>query len=109
MKNHAKNFSQFSQFSRAKLVAKRLFALSLVSGLIFGPAYGQQPGGKPKSPPPATRGAKPGPKMSEKEKREEKARELFADAANAQNNGAFELAIEQWKRLLKDFPTDALA
>lgn len=109
MKNHAKNFSQFSQVSRAKLVAKRLFALSLMSGLIFGPAFGQQSGEKPKSPPPASRGAKPGPKMSEKEKREEKARELFADAANAQNNAAFELAIEQWKRLLKEFPTDALA
>jgi hypothetical protein len=33
--------------------------------------------------------------MTDKEKREEKARELFADAANAQNNAAFDLAIEQ--------------
>ena len=33
----------------------------------------------------------------------------FADAANFQNNGAFELAVEEWKKLLKDFPKDPLA
>ena len=109
MKNHARNFSQLSQVTRAKLIAKRLFAFSLASGLIFMPAYGQKPEekGKPSSPAPGA--TKQAPRLTEKEKREEKARELFADAANAQNNGAFELAIEQWARLLKEYPTDALA
>ena len=92
----------------AKRAARRLFAACLVSGLLISPAWAQQPG-KPGQPP-----AKPGApagnsKLTEKEKRQEKAREIFADAANAQNNGAFPLAIEQWTRLLKDYPTDSLA
>jgi TolA-binding protein len=33
----------------------------------------------------------------------------YADAANFQNNGAFELAIEEWLKLLKDYPKDPLA
>lgn len=33
----------------------------------------------------------------------------FADAANFQNNGAFPLAVEEWKKLLKEFPKDPLA
>ncbi len=33
----------------------------------------------------------------------------YADAANYQNNGAFELAIDEWKKLLKEFPKDPLA
>ncbi|MGN6546529.1 MAG: tetratricopeptide repeat protein, partial [Aureliella sp.] len=33
----------------------------------------------------------------------------YADAANFQNNGAFELAVEEWQKLLKDFPKDPLA
>lgn len=33
----------------------------------------------------------------------------YADAANYQNNGAFPLAIEEWKKLLKEFPEDPLA
>jgi TolA-binding protein len=48
-------------------------------------------------------------KLSEKEKKAEKARELYADAANAQNNGAFELAIEVWNKMLREFPEDSLA
>lgn len=32
----------------------------------------------------------------------------YADAANFQNNGAFELAIEEWRKLLKDYPKDPL-
>ncbi len=48
-------------------------------------------------------------KLSESEKKAERARELFADAANAQNNGAYDLAIENWEKMLKEFPKDALA
>lgn len=33
----------------------------------------------------------------------------YADAANFQNNGAFPLAIEEWKKLLDEFPKDPLA
>ena len=46
--------------------------------------------------------------LSEKEKKQEKARELFADAANSQNNGEFPRAIELWNRLIKEYPTDPL-
>lgn len=68
--------------------------------------------------PPATNrpAAKPGPqqsaasgrKMSDEEKRKERVRALFADAANAQNNGAYPLAMEQWQKLIKEFPSDPL-
>jgi cellulose synthase operon protein C len=33
----------------------------------------------------------------------------YADAANFQNNGVFPLAIDEWKKLLKEFPADPLA
>jgi TolA-binding protein len=33
----------------------------------------------------------------------------YADAANFQNNGAFDLAAEEWQKFLKEFPTDPLA
>lgn len=33
----------------------------------------------------------------------------YADAASFQNNGAFDLAIEEWNNLLKEFPADPLA
>ena len=38
-----------------------------------------------------------------------KAIAYYADAANFQNNGAFALAIEEWNKLLKEFPKDPLA
>ena len=101
--------------------ARRLFAACLATGLFFTPAvgrpiaFGQQGGTPSKSSP-----AKPVPpagkpkdsktaQLTDKEKRQEKAREIFADAANAQNNGAFPLAIEQWNKLLKEYPSDPLA
>ena len=34
---------------------------------------------------------------------------IYADAAGYQNNGAHELAIEEWQKLLKQFPRDPLA
>lgn len=48
-------------------------------------------------------------KMTEQERRAERAREMFADAANAQNNGAYDLAIEQWNKMIADFPDNPLA
>ncbi len=43
-------------------------------------------------------------KMTDQERRSERARELYADAANAQNNGAYDLAIEQWSKMISEFP-----
>jgi TolA-binding protein len=37
------------------------------------------------------------------------AKTAYADAANFQNNGAFDLAEEEWQKFLKDFPKDPLA
>ena len=34
---------------------------------------------------------------------------LYADAANLQNNGAFEVAVEEWEKFLQLFPNDPLA
>ena len=94
---------------------RRLLVAFLATGLMVSPALGQQRGalsknrsgkftqqvGKPKDS--AT------VQLSDKEKRQEKAREIFADAANAQNNGDFPLAIEQWNILLKEYPADPLS
>ncbi len=48
-------------------------------------------------------------KMTEQERRAERAREMFADAANAQNNGAYDLAVEQWNKMIAEFPDNPLA
>ena len=72
-----------------------------------------------RQPPQANRPGKPNPqqppqtpaasrKMTDEEKRKERLRALFADAANAQNNGAYSLAMEQWQKLIKEFPNDPL-
>ncbi len=37
------------------------------------------------------------------------AKVLYADAANFQNNGAYDLAIEEWQKFLKEHPEDPLA
>jgi TolA-binding protein len=37
------------------------------------------------------------------------AKALYADAANFQNNGAFDLAVDEWQKFLKAFPEDPLA
>jgi TolA-binding protein len=37
------------------------------------------------------------------------AKTLYADAANLQNNGAFDLAVEEWQKFLKEFAKDPLA
>ncbi len=101
--------------------ARRLFAACLATGLFVSPAIepqsalGQQGGAPAKNTQakPTQAAGKPkasgSAQLSDNEKRQEKAREIFADAANAQNNGAFPLAIEQWNKLLKEYPADPLA
>src|SRR6188768_3542698 len=37
------------------------------------------------------------------------AKAAYADAANFQNNGAFDLAVDEWTKFLKDFSKDPLA
>ncbi len=98
-----------------------MFSVWLASGLFVSPCLAQQGGTQSKAQPtkPSTQSGKPTPpaansnqaaaQLSDKEKRQEKARETFADAANAQNNGAYPLAIEQWNKLLKEYPSDPLA
>lgn len=121
-----RDFTATSSVVRSRKVraARRLLTLCLVSGLTFGTAFGQQntsrtQGGRQNSPTPpgqnapASQSSNPTTatsptKLSEKERKQEKARELFADAANAQNNGAYPLAIEQWNKLIKEYPDDAL-
>lgn len=93
----------------SRRVWRKRLRLLLVSSLalpwIGHAALAQQK--PPASQPPSSRQpASPLNKLSEKEKDAERARELFADAANAQNNGAYPLAIENWKRLIQEFPKD---
>lgn len=44
-----------------------------------------------------------------KESGNKKALSYFANAADYQNGGAFELAAEEWEKLVKEFPTEAQA
>ncbi|MEM7558477.1 MAG: tetratricopeptide repeat protein, partial [Planctomycetota bacterium] len=46
---------------------------------------------------------------AQESKSDSKALAIFADAAGYQNNGAFELAIEEWQKLLERYPNDPLA
>ena len=52
-----------------------------------------------------------GKQADDKDKKEtpQAALNRFADAANFQNNSAFDLAIEEWNKLLKEFPDDPIA
>ncbi len=45
----------------------------------------------------------------EKQPSNNRAMAYYADAASFQNNGAFDLAIEEWTKLLKEYPSDPLA
>ncbi len=40
---------------------------------------------------------------------DEKAKAIFSDAASFQNNNAFALAAEEWRKLIRQFPEDPLA
>ncbi len=82
------------------------FRLALVLCLAFvsaGIAFGQaRPGGKAdKQPNVKSDGTG---KSSNR-----KAVGYYADAASLQNNGVFHLAVDEWKKLLKEYPNDPLA
>jgi TolA-binding protein len=47
--------------------------------------------------------------MSAEPESSAEAKAVYADAANFQNNGAFDLAVDEWQKFLKDFPKDPLA
>lgn len=49
---------------------------------------------------------KPSVTDKEESKSSSQALAMYADAASYQNNGAFELAIEEWSKFLKTFPDD---
>ncbi len=49
------------------------------------------------------------PKIFLKKNRNDQVRLIFADAANSQNRGVYPLAMEQWQKLIKEFPGDPLA
>ena len=102
--------STASNYRQIRAKAQKAFAAILISTLSTGAIYAQQ--NRPNQNPPSKTNSQSGgvkAKLSDKERRAERARELYADAAVAQNNFAFELAIENWTKLLKEFPQDALA
>lgn len=47
--------------------------------------------------------------LAAQEKSNRRATAMYVDAAGFQNNAAYELAIEEWEKLLKEFPNDPLA
>ncbi|MEI8212817.1 MAG: tetratricopeptide repeat protein [Planctomycetota bacterium] len=88
----------------ASLVCALPFPAAMAqSGSRTPPAQGKQPPAQTKRNDGANR------KLSEAERRQERAREIFADAANAQNNGAYGVAIDLWKKLIKEYSADPLA
>lgn len=119
MENRARK--TIRRFRASRRAARQLFAIWLAAGFLVSPVWSQQtaPQSKPQQSKPSAQAGSPAgapakPKagtaqLSDKEKRQEKAREIFADAANAQNNSAYPLAIEQWNKLLKEYPSDPLA
>jgi TolA-binding protein len=50
-----------------------------------------------------------GQEKEEEEKSDPKAVAIYGDAANFQNKKLYDIAIEEWQRLLKTFPADPLA
>ena len=95
-----------------RLIRRGLFAAILSSTWIStadAQVNQKQPPAQTKQPPAPTK--QPGStarKMSEQEKKIERARSLYADAANAQNNGAYSVAIELWNKLIAEHPDQPL-
>ncbi|MCU0712269.1 MAG: tetratricopeptide repeat protein [Pirellula sp.] len=90
--------------------AQKTFAAILISTLSTSFLHAQQ--NRPAQNPPGKSSSQAGgvkAKLSDKERQAERARELYADAAVAQNNFAFDLAIENWTKMLREFPNDSLA
>jgi TolA-binding protein len=102
--------SMAAKQSQMRRSAKKAFAAFLISSLSTSFVHAQQ--NRPPQTPPGKSSAQAGgvnAKLSDKERQSERARELYADAAVAQNNFAFDLAIENWTKMLKQFPNDSLA
>lgn len=103
----------FSKANRLSVLAAMSFVGLVTTSTDLALAQNRQPPqanrpGKPNTQQPPQTPA-PSRKMTDEEKRKERVRALFADAANAQNNGAYPLAMEQWQKLIKEFPSDPLA
>ncbi|MFN9347763.1 MAG: tetratricopeptide repeat protein, partial [Planctomycetota bacterium] len=103
----------FSNANRRSVLAAMSFVGLVTTWTDLSVAQNRQPPqanrpGKPNTQQPPQTPA-PSRKMTDEEKRKERVRALFADAANAQNNGAYPLAMEQWQKLIKEFPSDPLA
>lgn len=92
----------FHRLGKLKRIG-RLAWVVVALGTQLPPAWAQQSPAAPSKP------RDPSRKMTEQERRAERAREMFADAANAQNNGAYDLAIEQWNKMIADFPDHSLS
>ena len=106
-KSTQKSNVTMSEMSRSRKKQRAIFLTLLAMVAFPTSAEAQPPKGKGSAN--TSQNTKTNSKLSEKEKRAERARELYADAANAQNNGAFELAVEMWTKMIKEFPEDALA
>lgn len=101
---------------RLKFVLCALLVSWTGSNWTSSSAFGQAPATKAptkataqKPPAPASRTAVQKQKSADTAKSNPAAINYFADAANFQNNGAFELAVDEWKKLLKEYPSDPLA
>ncbi len=57
---------------------------------------------------PNTKSTQPTKSKPDSAKSEQGAIDLHVDAANFQNNGRFQLAIEEWQKLIKQYPKDPL-
>lgn len=109
--NHRKVASGQSRGSQsAKRAVLALWLSSALAGSALAQTGTKQPPNQTKQPPASTkRNDATTRKLSDKERRQERAREIFADAANAQNNGAYPIAIELWTKLLKEYADDPLS
>lgn len=92
---HAARVSCQTPSDSVRVRPGRALTAVLILGFLAHLAMAQQPAQPP---------AKPTPKESPPA-----ALTRYADAANFQNNGAFDLAVDEWTRFLKQFPEDPLA
>lgn len=95
---------RMSQSQRYLRACVGLIVLSgLASNNFTRPLCAQQPDSKAQEESAETKAEKKGPASSRR------AIAYYSEAAGFQNKGAYELAIEQWKKLLDEFPEDPLA
>ena len=94
--------------ARLRLIGRGfLFSVTLVAACLIGfNASGQDGKAKSKTGKVATQKSKGGEAEG---KSSPEAVSVYADAASFQNNGALDLAVDEWKKFLERFPTDPLA